>query len=133
MRDAIRIIRHQLNREEDIALVYFGGMRSGTDVAKALAINCQATVFGVAMAIALGGEIDGDRIRFNSGRSNEERREAAENWIKATADETAIIARCTGKTKVHNLEPEDMRSITLVTSEAMDIPMASGTQVRDGF
>ncbi len=133
MRDAIRIIRHQLNREEDISLVYFGGLRSGTDVAKALAVNCQATVFGVAMAIALGGEIDGDCIRFNGGRTVEERKEAAENWIKATADETAIIARCTGKTKVHNLEPEDMRSITLVTSEALDIPMASGTQVRDGF
>jgi hypothetical protein len=62
-----------------------------------------------------------------------ERAEAVAQWIQSTAQEAAIIARCTGKTFVHNLEPEDMRSITLKTSEAMDIPMASGTAVRKGF
>ena len=29
--------------------------------------------------------------------------------------------RCTGKTNLHNLEPEDMRALTLATAEAMDI------------
>jgi hypothetical protein len=133
MRDAIRILRHKLNREEDIALVYFGGMRSGTDVAKVLAINCHSAVFNVAMAIGLGGVIDNDHVTFDSSLSIEERTEAVQQWIKATAEEAAIIARCTGKTYVHNLEPEDMRSITLATSEALDIPMASGTAIREGF
>jgi len=132
MREAIRILR-RLNREEEILLVYFGGMRSGTDVAKALAINCNAAVFGVAMAIAIGGLIEEDRIAFESSRTPEERRNAVENWIKATAQETAIIARCTGKTNIHNLEPEDMRSITLATSNALNIPMASGKESREGF
>jgi glutamate synthase domain-containing protein 2 len=133
MRDTIRLLRHELNREEDIALIYFGGMRSGTDVAKTLAVNCNAAVFGVAMGIAMGGEIQDDRIIFDSSQTPEDRQAAVENWIKATADETAIIARCTGKTQIHNLEPEDMRSITLATSEALDIPMASGTHIREGF
>jgi len=132
MRDAIRVLR-RLNREEDIALAYFGGLRSGTDVAKSLAINCNAGIFSVAMGIAMGGTINDGRLNFDGGRTIEERQLAIENWIKGTAQETAIIARCTGKTNVHNLEPEDMRSITLITSEAMGIPMASGSEKREGF
>jgi NADPH-dependent glutamate synthase beta subunit-like oxidoreductase len=132
MRDAIRLLR-KINREEDIALVYFGGLRSGTDVAKALAINCNAGVFGVAMGIAVGGVIEGNQVTFDSSRTLEERRTAIESWIRATAQETAIIARCTGKTNVHNLEPEDMRSITISTSKALDIPLAAGLERREGF
>ncbi len=133
MRDAIRILRHKLNREEDIALLYFGGLRSGSDLAKVLAINCLGGLFNVAPAIGLGGAMEGDRMAFDSSLNIEERTTAAGMWIKAIAEEAAIIARCTGKTFVHNLEPEDMRSITLATSDAMDIPMASGTRIREGF
>lgn len=132
MRDAIRILR-RLNREEDIKLIYFGGMRSGTDAAKALAINCNAVVFNIAMAVALGGTVNDDNITFDDNRSFEENNDAANNWIKAVAQETAMIARCTGKTNVHNLEPEDMRSITLSTSLALDVPMASGREKRERF
>lgn len=132
MRDAIHLLR-KINREEDISLFYFGGLKSGTDVAKALAINCNAGVFGVAMGIAIGGVIEGDHIKFDSSRTLEERRNAVESWIRATAQETAIIARCTGKTNVHNLEPEDMRSITISTSEVLDIPLAAGLESREGF
>jgi hypothetical protein len=133
MRDAIRILRHDLDREEDIALLYFGGLRSGTDIAKVLAINCNAGIFNVAVALGIGGVEEDGKMVFDSGMNAEERTEAVQQWIKSTAEEAAIIARCTGKTFVHNLEPEDMRSITLVTSEAMDIPTASGTAVREGF
>jgi len=34
-----------------------------------------------------------------------------------------------GKTNVHNLEPEDMRSITLATAAALGLPLASGKSV----
>jgi NADPH-dependent glutamate synthase beta subunit-like oxidoreductase len=132
IRDALRALR-KLNREEEIDLLYFGGLRSGTDVAKVLAANCRAGVFGAAMGIAMGGTIEDGRLVFGNGFSSEERRLAAENWIKGTAQETAIIARCTGKTNVHNLEPEDMRTITLATADAMDIPLASGRPPRDYF
>jgi len=132
MRDAIRILR-EIDREEDIALIFFGGIRSGTDVAKALAINCQAAIFGVAIALAMGGDIANGRLVYPKKRTVEEMEKAAVNWIKGTVQETAIIARCTGKTNVHNLEPEDMRSITLATSRAFGIPLASGQVRREGF
>ena len=38
--------------------------------------------------------------------------------------ETSIMARCTGKTNIHNLEPEDLKTITLAASEATGIPLA---------
>jgi isopentenyl diphosphate isomerase/L-lactate dehydrogenase-like FMN-dependent dehydrogenase len=120
-------------REEHIGLIYFGGLRTGTDVAKMLAMNVNAGVFGLAMGIAMGGSIQRGTLVFEDGRSVEELTEAANNWIKASVQETAIIARCTGKTNVHNLEPEDMRTITLTTRDAFGIPLASGGGARDYF
>jgi len=35
-----------------------------------------------------------------------------------------MMARCTGKTALHNLEPEDLRALTLATAEASGIPLA---------
>jgi len=132
VRDAIALLR-KMNMEEEIALINFGGLRSGTDVAKALAMNCNASVFGVAMAIAMGGMIQGDSIVFEASIDPADRQQGAANWIKGTAQETAIIARCTGKTDVHNLEPEDMRSISIVTAEALGLPLASGQSKREWF
>jgi len=144
IRDTILRLR-SMYLEEEICLINFGGLRSGTDVAKSLALNCNASVFGVAMAIALGGCINGNSIEFpdqiSSGSKNEpvsrssenQLYNAAVNWIKGTAQETAIIARCTGKTNIHNLEPEDMRSISIATSEALGIPLTSGAVKRQRF
>ena len=131
-RDAIALLR-KMNREEEIALISFGGMRSGTDVAKALAINCHAVVFGVAAGLAMGGVIEGGRMEFTGDASPDHMAAAVENWIQATSQETAIIARCTGKTSVHNLEPEDMRCISIATAKATGIPLASGAVKREGF
>jgi len=132
LRDAVALLR-KLNREEEIALLYFGGMRTGTDVAKVLALNCSAAVFGTAMGFALGGQSENDGMQFDASLTGEHLKTAAINWIKATSQETAIIARCTGKTNVHNLEPEDMRSITLATAGALGLSMASGQKQRARF
>lgn len=136
IRDALRLLR-EMNREEEIALINFGGMRSGTDVAKALALNCNASVFSVAMALAMGGSINGDQLVFtephDAPMTVAQRQTALNNWIRGTAQEVAIIARCTGKTDIHNLEPEDMRSITLSTARALDLPLAAGQAKREWF
>jgi glutamate synthase domain-containing protein 2/formylmethanofuran dehydrogenase subunit C len=132
IRDTLRLLR-DLDREEEISLLHFGGMRSGTDVAKILALNGNGCVFGVAAGLAMGGTIQGGGIRFDPGESREDRTLALMNWIQSTSQETAIIARCTGKTRVRNLEPEDMRSITLAAVEAFDIPLAAGQKRREGF
>ena len=123
MREAIRVLR-AMKREEHVDLIWFGGARSGTDAAKLIAMGADAVVYGVPVALAVGGEITEDhQIRFSADRSDEERQNAVENILKAHAGEASMMARCTGKTKLENLEPEDMRAITIATSEASGIPL----------
>ncbi len=118
---AIRILR-RLDREEEIDLVYFGGIRSGTDAAKVIALGCKAAVLGVPVALAAGGEIaDGRGMGFAPDHGEEERAAAVANIIKASCGEASMMARCTGKTQLHNLEPEDLRALTLATRDATDI------------
>jgi hypothetical protein len=123
MREAIAILR-RLRKEEALDLIYFGGVRSGTDVAKLISLGCTAAVFGVAMGLALGGEIEGGRLAFSAGYNADDRRLGAENLLTASGSEASMMARCTGKTNIHNLEPEDLRAITLATAEATAIPLA---------
>ncbi len=106
-------------------MVYFGGVRSGTDVAKAIALGSVAVVLGVQVALAAGGEIGGaNDMRFASDRSDQERKDGVVNILKATAGEASMMARCTGKTNLQNLEPEDLCSLTLATAKATDIILA---------
>ena len=46
------------------------------------------------------------------------------NILKATAGEASMMARCTDKTNLQNLEPEDLCSLTLATAKATDIILA---------
>jgi len=123
LRDTIRILR-KLKREETIALVYFGGVRSGTDAAKIIGLGATGIVLGVPVGLAAGGRIAaGDGIRFESDYSDQDRSQAVVNIVRASVGEASMMARCTGKTNLHNLEPEDLRSITLATSAATGIPL----------
>lgn len=132
LREAIRILRAH-NCEEKLALIYYGGLRTGTDAAKVLAINCNAGAFSVAAAIAMGGTVEAAQMTFDNAMSVSERSLAMERWIKATAQESMIIARSTGKTNVHNIEPEDLRSVTLSTSQALGIPLVAGMEMRTDY
>ena len=79
----------------------------------------------VAGGLAAGGEItEGGGMRFAPDRSDEERAQAVVNILKASAGEASMMARCTGKTNLQNLEPEDLRSLTLATAEATGIGLA---------
>ena len=123
LRDAMRIVR-KLNREEDIDFVYFGGVRSGTDLAKLIGLGAKAGAIGMTMAMALGGELGPSGLTFFGDRTADERTDAAASIINAMSAEVSIMARCTGKTDVRNIEPEDLRAITLASSKAFGIPLA---------
>ena len=112
LRDAMRIVR-KMNREEDIDFVYFGGVRSGTDVAKLIGLGAKAGAIGLTVGMALGGEMVPGGIAFFGDRTEAERADGAASIINAMSAEASIMARCTGKTDVRNIEPEDLRAITL--------------------
>ena len=57
-------------------------------------------------------------------RSDAERSDAVKNILNASAQEASMMARCTGKTNLHNVEPEDLRAITKVTAMATGVPLA---------
>jgi glutamate synthase (NADPH/NADH) large chain len=124
MRDTIRILR-RLNREEEIDILWFGGVRSGTDAAKLIGMGAKSVVMGMTIALAAGAEIVGDHeLAFAPDYSEEERAHAVANILKSASGEASMMARCTGKTNLHNLEPEDMRALTLATHEATGLVLA---------
>ncbi len=123
LRDAIRVLR-RMKKEGDIDLLYFGGARSGTDGAKLIAQGVSAVALGVPVGLAMGGRIMADRtLAFASDYSDDDRRLAVANILKASVGEASMMARCTGKTNLHNLEPEDLRAITLASAKATGIPL----------
>ena len=104
-----------------VDIAWFGGARSGTDAAKLVGLGVNAIGYGVAVALALGGEITQTGMRFAPDRTEEERAGAVVNILKANAGEASMMARCAGKTRLHNIEPEDLRSITRATAAATGI------------
>ena len=70
-----------------------------------------------------GGEITRTGVRFAPDRNEDERTGAVVNILEANAGEASMMARCAGKTRLHNIEPEDLRSITQATA-ATGIPLA---------
>ena len=123
LRDAVATLR-RLGREEEIDLVHFGGVRSGTDAAKLVGLGAVAMVMGMTLGLAAGGRIVDDDLVFDADLSTDERAEAVANIIKAGIGEATMMARCTGKTDLHNIEPEDLRALTLATSQSTAIPVA---------
>ena len=117
-------------QEEKITLVYSGGVRSGTDAAKLIAMGATAVVYRVAAAISAGGVIDKNSIKYTSDRSIAERMAGVTALLQANAGEASMMARCTGKTRLHNLEPEDLRVVTLSSADMMGVPLAGTREIK---
>lgn len=122
LRNTIRTLR-EMKREEHIDLIWYGGARSGTDAAKLIAMGAKAVVYGVPVALAVGAALAEHTFTFSADRTEEDRASAIVNLLKAHAGEASMMARCTGKTRLNNLEPEDLRAITLATANATGIPL----------
>ena len=123
LRIAVMTLRG-LKEEEHIDLLWFGGARSGTDAAKLIGMGAKAVAYGVPVALAIGGQItDAHTVAYEADRSDEERAVAVDNLFKAHAGEASMMARCTGKTNLMNLEPEDLRAVTVAANKATGIPL----------
>ena len=81
------------------------------------------------MGLALGGSIVGsDQLEFSAGYVLDEYAAAALNFLAACTSEASMMARGAGKTNIHSLEPEDLRSITVATARDTGIPLAGMQQ-----
>ncbi len=113
-----------MNCEEEIDLVYFGGLRTGTDGAKILALGAKAVTLGAAAALSMGVDVSTGEPVYSANLNADEREQRSSNLLQAFNAESSMMARCTGKTNVQNLEPEDLRAYTLAASHAAGVPMA---------
>lgn len=137
----------------EVNLIIAGGIRHGSDAAKALALGADAVYVGTAALIALNcnkplyvedyhalGAAPYACHHCHTGRCPvgittqdpelmkrleiDPAAERVANWLHATASEIQILARACGKRDVHDLEPEDMRALTLEASLITGLPLA---------
>ncbi|NJO38524.1 MAG: FMN-binding glutamate synthase family protein, partial [Rhizobiales bacterium] len=152
VKEAVQALK-DLDMHRKVQLIVGGGIRSGADVAKALAMGADACSIGTAALIALGDQDpryadeyerlgtepgcwedyqDGtDPAGITTQDPKLQRRldpvkagHRLANYLRVLTLEVQTIARACGKSHVHNLEPDDMVALTVEASAMSGIPLA---------
>ncbi|MDZ4841040.1 MAG: FMN-binding glutamate synthase family protein [Hyphomicrobium aestuarii] len=157
IRPAVKALQ-DLGLHRKVQLIVSGGIRSGADVAKALALGADAVSIGTAALVAIGdndpqyeaeyqqlGTTAGAYDDWHEGRDPagittqdpvlSQRLDPARagrllaNYLKVMTLEAQTIARACGHNHVHNLEPEDLCALTIEAAAMAHVPLAGTTWI----
>ena len=157
LREAVDSLK-ELNMHRKVQLIVSGGIRSGADVAKAIAMGADAVSIGSAAMIALNCNADmypedyeklgtaaGYCHHCHTGRCPvgvatqdpelEKRLEPdlagkrVKNYLATLTLELQTLARANGKSDVRNLEPEDLAALTVEAAAMARVPLAGTTWI----
>jgi glutamate synthase domain-containing protein 2 len=160
LRQAVEALT-EMGMHRKVQLIISGGIRSGADVAKALAMGADAVSIGTAALIALGcnspkyeedyrklGTAAGFYDDYQEGNDPagistqdpqlSKRLDPAmggrrlANYLRVLTMETQTIARACGKSHVLNLEPEDLVALTVEAAAMAKVPLAGTSWVPGG-
>jgi glutamate synthase domain-containing protein 2 len=152
IRPAVKALQ-DLGLHRKVQLIVSGGIRSGADVAKALALGADAVSIGTAALVAIGDndpqyEAEYQQLGTTAGAYDDwhEGRDPAgittqdpvlsqrldperagrllANYLKVMTLEAQTIARACGHNHVHNLEPEDLCALTIEAAAMAHVPLA---------
>ena len=152
LREAVDSLK-ELNMHRKVQLIVSGGIRSGADVAKAMAMGADAVSIGSAAMIALNCNADmypkdyeklgtaaGYCHHCHTGKCPvgvatqdpelEKRLEPelagkrVKNYLATLTLELQTLARANGKSDVRNLEPEDLAALTVEAAAMARVPLA---------
>ena len=154
IRPAVQALQ-DLGVHREVQLVLSGGIRTGADVAKAMALGADAVAIGTAALIAIGDndpkwEKEYQKLGSTAGAYDDwhEGQDPAgittqdaklmkrvdpiaagrrlANYLKVMTLEAQTIARACGKNDLRNLEPEDLVALTVESAAMAGVPL-SGT------
>jgi methylamine---glutamate N-methyltransferase subunit C len=152
IRPAVQALQ-DLGLHREVQLVVSGGIRSGADVAKALALGADAVSIGTAAMVAIGdndprwekeyqelGSTADAYDDWHEGRDPAgittqdpaltERLDPVtagrrlHNYLSVLTLEAQTIARACGHNHLHNLEPEDLVALTVEAAAMAGVPLA---------
>ncbi|MFN3147841.1 MAG: FMN-binding glutamate synthase family protein [Paracoccaceae bacterium] len=152
IRPAVQALQ-DLGMHRKVQLVVSGGIRTGADVAKALALGADAVSIGTAALVAIGDndpkwEAEFQKLGTTAGAYDDwhegldpagittqdpvlaarldpvEAGRKLRNYLKVMTLEAQTIARACGHNHLHNLEPEDLCALTMEAAAMARVPLA---------